>query len=504
MPQNVKAYIVLLVLSNIAFYFAKRIATPQISDIQFKKWKTTWLVVTSFAFLSFNYWIFASLTYIYLSSKVSKESSPVALYTLMLPALPPIPALIPGFGIINYLLQINYLIILSLCILIPIFFKFKSSRDKLSMWKVKTDFLVFLFTLMTIKASLITDDTTITEIMRQALLAFLAILLPYYIISRYVRSIEQIKMVFLAFVITCFPAALIGLFEGAKHWLLYSSLVSSYGLNWEFGGYLMRGGSLRASSSFGHSINFGFAMVVALGFYLFIQQFTKSKLYRQIGFAILLLGLIAALARGPWVGAVVLMVIYTYLGKSGLSNTLKLLTAGLMALAIISVTPMGDKVINLIPFVGKVDSQNVDYRKDLFTVSLVVAAKSPWFGNTHFMKEPEMKKMIQGEQIIDIVNTYLRMLLNNGLIGLSIFVGIYFTAIISVYSAMKRIRMINSELHHIGRTLISIIIAIMFMLSSTSSTMIIPYLSCLCVGLCIAYTQIAKKERLLFDLNSLK
>ncbi len=383
-------------------------------------------------------------------------------------------------------------------------FKFKSSRDKLSMWKVKTDFLVFLFTLMTINASLVTDDTTITEIMRQALVAVLAILLPYYIISRYVRSVEQIKMVFLAFVIASFPAALIGLFESFKHWLLFSSLTSSYGLYWEFGGYLMRDGSLRASSSFGHSINFGFTMVVALGFYLFIQQFTQKKLYRQIGFAIILVGLIAALARGPWVGAVVLMIIYTYLGKSGISNTFKLLTTGLLVLAFISVTPIGDKVINLIPFVGNVDSQNVDYRKDLFDTSLVVAAKSPWFGNPHFAKEPEMKKLIQGEQIIDIVNTYLRMLLNSGFVGLSIFAGIYITAATSAYGAMKRIKLINSELHHIGRTLIAIVISIMFMLTSTSSTMIIPYLSYLCVGLCIAYSQIAKKEKLLFDLSSTK
>lgn len=489
MPEFIKAYIVILVLSTVAFHFAKKATAGILPNAQFNYLKNSWLVVTSFAFLTFNFWVFLAASCLFVAIRVKKTVQPVALYMALLTAVPPINAVIPGFGVMNYLMQVDYLVMLSAGLLLMVYFKLKSPQPGFG--KINTDIFLLCYLLVNIGLNLIA--TTITDNIRQCLVIFLTSFLPYYIISRRVDDVDHLKSVFAGFIMACFPAAIIGLFEAGKGWLLYTSIQSALNQYWQFGGYLMRDGGLRASSSFGHSIAFGFTMVIALGFYLFVQSTIKSKFFRMVGFGIIGLGLIAPLSRGPWVGAVVLITIYAYLGKNGLSSLLKLAMGGVLALALVLMLPIGDKVINLLPFVGKTDSQNVDYRQDLLDTALVVVAKSPLFGNRNFKEAPEMKKMVQGEHIIDLVNIYVAVMLNSGYVGLFFYVGMFLTAIWSAYRAMKRVRTVHNDLFQIGRSLISSILALMFMIAAMSDMLIIPYLYYMLIALCVAYSQVVKK-----------
>lgn len=489
MPEFIKAYIVILVLSTVAFHFARKATAGILPNAQFNYLKNSWLTVTSFAFLTFNFWVFLAASCIFVAVRVKKTAQPLALYMALLTAIPPINAAIPGFGLMNYLLQVDYLVMLSAGLLLVVYFKLKSPQPRLG--RINTDIFLLGYLLVNIGLNLI--GTTVTDNIRQCAVIFLTSFLPYYIISRRVEDVSHLKSVFAGFILACFPAAIIGLFEAGKGWLLYTSIQSALNQYWQFGGYLMRDGGLRASSSFGHSIAFGFTMVIALGFYLFVQSTIKSKFVRLSGLCIIGLGLIAPLSRGPWVGAMVLISIYAYLGRNGLSNLLKLAMGGVLALALVLTLPIGDKVMNLLPFVGKTDSQNVDYRQELLDTSLIVVAKSPWFGNRNFKEAPEMKKMYQGEHIIDLVNIYVAVMLNSGYVGLFFYVGMFLTAIWSAYKAMKRVRLVHGELFQIGRSLISSILALMFMIAAMSDMLIIPYLYYMLIALCVAYAQIVKR-----------
>lgn len=489
MPEYIKAYIVILVLSTVAFHFAKKATAGILPNTQFNYLKNSWLIVTSFAFLTFNFWLFLAASCIFVAVRVKKATQPVALYMALLTAVPPINAAIPGFGLMNYLLQVDYLVMLSAGLLLVVYFKLKSPQP--SFGRINTDVFLLCYLLVNIGLNLIA--TTLTDNIRQCAVMFLTTFLPYYIISRRVEDTNHLKAVFAGFMVACFPAALIGMFEAGKSWLLYTSVQHALNQYWQFGGYLMRDGGLRASSSFGHSIAFGFTMVIALGFYLFVQSTIKNKFFRLAGFGFIALGLIAPLSRGPWVGAIVLITLYAYLGRNGLSSLFKLMIGGVLALALVLMLPIGDKVINLLPFVGKTDSQNVDYRQQLLDTSLIVAAKSPWFGNRNFKDAPEMKKMVQGEHIIDLVNIYVAVMLNSGYVGLFFYVGMFLTAIWGAYRAMKRVRTVHTELFEMGRSLISSILAVMFMIAAMSDTLIIPYLYYMLIALCVAYAQIVKK-----------
>ncbi|WP_047533266.1 O-antigen ligase family protein [Methylotenera sp. N17] len=496
MPEFIKAYIVILVLSTFAFHFAKKATAGILPSTQFNYLKNSWLVVTSFAFLTFNFWLFLAASCVFVAVRVKKTAQPLALYMALLTAVPPITAAIPGFGVMNYLMQVDYLVMLSAGLLLIVYFKLKSPQP--SFGRINTDVFLLCYLLVNIGLNLI--GTTMTDNIRQCAVIFLTTFLPYYIISRRVQDVDHLKAVFAGFMVACFPAAMIGLFEAGKSWLLYTSIQHALNQYWQYGGYLMRDGGLRASSSFGHSIAFGFTMVIALGFYLFVQSTIKNKFFKLAGFGIITLGLIAPLSRGPWVGAMVLVTIYLYLGRNGLSNLLKLAMGGILTLALVLMLPIGGKVMNLLPFVGKTDSQNVDYRQQLLDTSLIVVAKSPWFGNRNFKEAPEMKKMVQGEHIIDLVNIYVSVMLNSGYVGLFFYLGMFLTAIWAAYRAMKRIRTVHNELFQIGRSLISSILAVMFMIAAMSDTLIIPYLYYMLIALCVAYSQIVKKVLLLESL----
>lgn len=489
MPEFIKAYIAILVFSTIAFHYAKKCTSSILPQSEFKYYRNSWYIVTSFAFLSLNYWIYLSLTLIFLLIRAKRAPHIIGLYMAIIAAVPPISAALPGFGIMNYLMEVDYLVVLSLGLLLLTYFKMSTSH--LPFGKVKIDY--FVATYLVLNIALTITDTTFTDVMRQSAVLYLTKFIPYFVISRAIQNHHQLKVSLAAFMIAVFPAALIGFFEAIKGWLLYSSLQSALKQYWAFGNYLGRDGALRASASFGHSIAFGYVMTVALGVYLYLQHFIKQKSTRLIGFGIIALGSIAPLSRGPWVGAAVLITIYLYLGKNGISNILKLMMASFLALSIVLLLPFGDKIFNLIPFVGKTDSQNLDYRQQLLDASFIVISKSPLLGNKHYADEPEMIKMIQGEKIIDLVNIYVSVLLNSGFVGLSLYVGMFIIACYTTYRSMRKIRVINDELFQLGRTVFAILIAIMVMISAMSDILIIPYLYYFIIGLSVAYNQVVKQ-----------
>lgn len=492
MPEYLRAYIVIFVLSSVSFFFAKKLSADLISSTQFKKWRNSWLILTSMAFLSFNYWIFCSLAFFYVSVKRLRENYPVAFYVLILFAVPPISQEIPGFGLMNYFINVDYMILISVAILLPIAIQLISSNKTLKFGAVKTDLFVLIFVLVNIGLQF--RDTTLTDAVRQSVMIIIEKFLPYYVISRSLNSMDDIKKLLVAFVIASVPAAFVGMFESVRHWLLYSSVQTALGVHWSYGGYLGRDGGLRAIASLGHPIVFGYFMTVALGIYLYLMRHIKSNLYRKLGLYIILAGLIAPLSRGPWVGAAAMFSVYLLLGKNGIANAVKFGVACLFAFAIATQLPGGQKLINLIPFVGKTEQGNIEYRERLIEVSKLVIAKYPFFGNVQFRQEPEMQQLIQGQGIIDIVNTYVAVALSSGYVGLCSFVGIFISCLMLTYSSAKKIKTTNDDAFQLGRTLIATIIGVMTIITTVGSVLAVSYFYYTLIAISVAYVRLVRSK----------
>jgi O-antigen ligase len=235
-------------------------------------------------------------------------------------------------------------------------------------------------------------------------------------------------------------------------------------------------------------------MTFAIGIFLFLQHYIEKKTVKRICWAMLFFGLLAPISRGPWVGAVIMYATFILFGKNALKNITQFIAASLAGLIILAASPFGSKLINYIPGFGNVDSGNVDYREKLIDVCLLVIAKNPILGDTKYLEDPLMEEMRQGQGIIDIVNAYLTVALSNGFVGLFLFLGMFISTLAMIYKAMKLVKGKSEEYHLLGRCLLAIIVASMFMIGSSGNQLALKTINWCLLGIGIAYWQIVKLQ----------
>jgi len=378
MPEHIRALIIILFLSFLVFTYIRKTRYLGIETVDFRNNSRIFYLISLSAFLSHNYWIHILLASLIVLIKVARDDNRLPLFMLLLFALPTEKVEIPGLGIINYLVHINHQQWLMIILFIPLILKqsvaHSDNRGRLTI----TDGLLLSYVALTILLSF--REGSITESLRFAYYQTLNILLPYYVFSRFITNLKHFRDTLFYFTVACLILALIGFFEFAKHWHLYAELKNVLGLEDKFA-YLTRDNLLRATASLDR-IPLGYVMAIALGFYLVIQHGIKSRFYQRIGWGILFLGLLAPISRGPWVGALIIFITYLLTGKKPVQKTF-LLVIGLTAfLSVASFLPYGDRVVQLIPFVGSTDEQNIDYRQRLIENSMIVIQDNLLLGST--------------------------------------------------------------------------------------------------------------------------
>ncbi|WP_283180692.1 O-antigen ligase family protein [Pseudomonas svalbardensis] len=490
MPEHFRALIVILVLTGIVFAMARRPAADLIPDRNFTRRRNLWFILTLLAFVSHSFWVYAGIAAIVLTFAQNRERNPVALFFLLLFLIPPATAEIPGFGLINYFFALSHIRVLALCVLLPVFFALRKRADTVPFGRTWPDKLLAAYLLLT--SLLFLRETTVTDTLRQMLYLFIEVFLPYYVASRALKNLSDFKDALFGFVLAAMVLSLIGLFEYAKHWQLYSAVVYAMGMQWD-PGYLSRGGSLRASATTGQAIALGFVISVAIGFYLYLQEEVRSKLQRSLGALLLAGGLYAPLSRGPWIGAAVMIVVFIGTGRKAIRRLMLLAAAGVLALPLLAVVPGGQKVLDLLPFIGTVEVENITYRQRLIDNAVIVIQRNPWLGSFNFRSTPEMQSMIQGQGIIDIVNTYIGIALSFGLVGLTLFVVFFVSVLQGIRKGMRSFPNEDDEARRLGRALLATLAGILITIVTVSSITVIPVVYWSVAGLGVAYAQMARR-----------
>ena len=489
MSEYIRALIFILLLASLGFAFCKKLTYPAISNIDFKRWRNIWFLVVTSAFLSSNFWLFIALASFLILIITKQEKNRMALFFILVFALPSFEKSIPGFGLVNNLFSLSYIRFISLVILVPAAL-ITSKINRFTFFSIWTDKFIIVYIVLITTLEL--RGTTTTDALRSLLYTVLEVFLPYYVASRSIINLRQMNNVLYAFVISAIVVSFISGFESVKHWLLYNNLPSALDANFDLGGYLGRSGGIRAIASLGHPIVLGCFISVSIGFYLYLNTSIENKNLKRIAAAILVIGLLAPMSRGPWISALLLIILFILQGPMAFKNLSKLLIGGLIVISLLATTPMGQKIINLLPIVGKVEKNNIDYREQLLTNSLIVIARNPIFGSVDYLKEPEMLELIQGQGIIDVVNTYIGITLSVGYAGLVLFISIFASVILAIRRSMKLITDKRNQLHLLGRSLVAVLLSSMFMISTTSSIASLPIIYWSILGLGIAYTRIVK------------
>lgn len=478
MGDALKALIVVLGIAAVVFVAIKPVCLRFMAPEDFARRRNAWVLLTAAAFLAPNFWVWVAFAAPYMLYLGAKDPNPVAIYLLLAHIIPPYQMEIPVVGI-NALFDLTNYRLLALTVFVPWLFRNGASREK-----GITIMGVFLLMYGAIKLIPMIPYETPTSTVRRALLFFLDTAILYYATVRSTDSKEKIVDTMATFAIVCALLAAHSSFETVKTWALYAGVGGRWGVN-TADTYLMRAGSLRASVSTGHALGLGYFCAIGFGFWLYLAHSVKSRAVRMIGYAWMWAGLIAAYSRAPWLTAVFLMFSFLLLSPGGGTRFMKALCIAAIASVAVLMTPLGDKVIDNLPFIGTMESENVYYRAQLAETTWKLLMTNPLFGDPFaFLRMEHMKN---GQGIIDLVNAYAAIALFHGLVGLVAYIGFQAVGFGRALIATRRLRGVDDGMSLLGANLLACTLATVFF-EITSGFM---WMQFVFVGLLVAYARIA-------------
>ena len=483
----------LLVLSFAGFYLLKK----QFSHKQnlINNQAIVWYVLIVIAFLSHNYWVFVLFATVFFSLYIRKQQVEVALpvFFITLLALPTLSKEIPGFGGVRYILELNWPRIV--VFLIPFLLYHRYQNLSIHRQNTNTEKLVLLFSLYI--SILAYRETTFTEGSRQVIYTFLQIYIPFIAISRLATNKTAIDNMLIAILSASVVMSIIAVYETFTGWHPYAQLI--YSLETKISpltAYKYRSGFLRAYAAHG-SIPLGIYITIAYAALLYLQQTYKPRIPGWILHFLLGAGLIVTFSRGPWVGLLILATLYYFFSTNKTRFIPYIFMFIIASYLTTNFTEFGQRLVQLLPIIGTDEEGNISYRQRLLSTSIKVINQHPLFGTKNVLEHPDMQTLIQGEGIIDVVNTYLQIALQYGYIGLFLFVAIFLSLISKLFTA-RRFFKFKGDTQNI--TLVTIflitIMSIMFMIGTvgilTDPTITIFIFSYL--GLISAYLQIMNND----------
>jgi O-Antigen ligase len=496
MIYTFKRLIIVLALAAIVFQLAKPIALRFMRREDFSRRRMVWFLLTIVSFLSPSFWAYAAVavpTFLWASRK---DSNPIALYLLMLHVVPPFGFVIPILGN-NGLFPMDNYRLLAFCILLPTALRYRKNREKAAVagW-ASMDILLLASGVLEIALycppdlpDIIPDSAT--NVIRRAVLFFIDTYFVYFTVSRTCQSRGKIVDAAATFVLACAVMASISIFENLRHWLLYLEVVGNWGALLRSVDWLTRGDELRAQASAGHPLALGFLLAVGFGFWLYLKSHVESRL-RRIGVTLLLWGgLFAAFSRGPWLGAVTVYFTYFAVGPRAATRLTKSILLALGVALLIMVSPIGERILAVLPVMGNTVDANIIYRQRLAERGWEIVLQHPFFGDQ--FPYPEMEDLRQGEGIIDIVNSYLAVALSYGLIGLFCFLSFMLIGLTKVYARTRVLVHSDPDLALFGTSLVACIVGALEMIYSAGFTLGAQKMFYVLAGLATAFSRLTER-----------
>jgi O-antigen ligase len=492
MPEHINALVYIVILATVVFAVAKAPAcATAMRGVDFDRRRNLWFAITATAFLAHNFWVYILVTAALLVVTAPREPNRLAMYFLVLFAVPTIADEITGLGVIKQFFTIHYLRLLALAVLFPAFLILQKRPDTGRFGRSIPD--KFIAAYIILQFLLMLNVSTFTNALRHGVFySFIDIFLPYYVASRSLRSLGEFRDAMMAFVMAALVLGAIAAFEFARHRLLYYALPDALGIHWHMGKYLERGAFLRVSASTGHPIVLGYIMTIAIWFMLYLRKSVRNALAWCLGVALLIVGLIVPVARGPWMGAGAMLLVFIMTGPSAARGFAKLGLLGVIAVPALLAFPFGKELLDYLPFAGTAGSiteDSVAYRQRLAQIAIQVILQNPLFGAHDYIYSTAFQELKQGEGIIDIVNSYVAIGLSSGLVGLTLFSGFFFAVAVGIFRSMRALADRQGESYLLGRVLLSSLLGILVTIATVSSIEAIPAVYWSVAGLGVAYAR---------------
>ena len=332
---------------------------------------------------------------------------------------------------INYLLLLSYDKVAVLAVLAPLLgVVYKQSKVP---WNI-TDSLVVSFvvvcTLLTFR------EGKITTVMRFFVSNVIIYIIPYFVISRSILSIKDLRYCSLAFLILAILLSAVLLMSQVLQVDIYEAF------NPRSVGNILReyrGGFLRLS---GPAIGVVISFLMLCGL-LSLDILKRHRLVSPFVFwplaASFVLCVIFSGSRAGLFGVVMGVGIYAYFTK--LAGAGRVVCCVVLVLLVI--LEYGFDLTSF--FVYEDEYGTFDYRSELYKTSWLYLQQHFLFGSPFYLAGGYFDHLITGLGIIDIVSAYLQVALRYGFVGLFFFVSIYLSVIFSLLKILLSITA-NSQL----------------------------------------------------------
>jgi hypothetical protein len=459
---NFKSWLVVLLLAGITFWLARPICLRFMEARDYDRRRNVWLGVTTLGFLTPNFWFYAALAGPLMLWAARRDRNPGALFLLLLYAMPPVSVYVPVVGI-GQLFDMTHLRLLSFAILLPAAFS-PDARANPSGQRTIDSMYGALLAYTALLAVLFMPVETITTTMRRTFLFLIDTVLIYHVFRRASATRAGITEALAMYALACAVMTPIAVFETLRSWLLYFGINGNWDSAAPFS-YLLRAGRLRAQAGAGHSLSLGYLLAIGFGVFLYAMERVQAPRTRLLMVVWIWAGLIAALSRAPWLTAVVILITYKAFHPRGLSGMVRTFAGMTGIAAVIAITPLGKEIIAYLPFVGTVDSGNIDYRQALWNTSVDLIKQNPMFGSPFVLSQ--MEHLRQGQGIIDLMNGYLVVALYYGLVGLALFLTLFMIALTRTYRAwVLAKKLADRELCLLGACLIALMVGTLFFVAT--------------------------------------
>ena len=296
---------------------------------------------------------------------------------------------------------------------------------------------------------------TPTGIARNIATYFIPYVLSYHVLSRI--RIERPELLLRILVLAAAAAGLLCLFETLRHWPLYAGIMGIKNDLWTIDAprvWLERGGVARAYGPFAHPLTggamLGLAAVAAWG--LWLARGRSGPLF-GLGVAVLI-GLASTLSRSGLVAVAIGLMTFQMLRG-------RYLLALLVPLA-------GFVTIFALPILTGGDAQSsTTYRLGLVMGIPQALGSRAWLGYREAVAQGLLDQFIQGQGIVDLVNAYIAIIVEGGIVSLIPFI----LFLLSAYPHYRAIRRMNPGGDHLllAQALISILTALIVAFALLSS-----------------------------------
>ncbi|WP_118857255.1 O-antigen ligase family protein [Sphingomonas mesophila] len=284
------------------------------------------------------------------------------------------------------------------------------------------------------------SDTSFTHWLRQTAYIGVSWGLSYYVVTRTLVTPERIHRACIWLTAAASMLSVVVLYERASFWPLYAALNDKYGI---VRGPLelivkMREGLLRAEGPMGEATAMGFVLVIGLAAAFVSHRAFRSRMAYWAIIGLIGFGLQAPQSRGGWLGAavaIVAMMVFRLRRAGAISLSLAVLGVGALVYSLLS---RGGT--------GSASDGSVDYRAQLWRRGLEEFRERPLLGDSYRDVVAQMSDLIQGEGIVDFVNSYLYFALLVGSVGLVMFVAFFVIPSARIWLARQNLERGSLEL----------------------------------------------------------